>query len=61
MPNPVALFCPYLQYLGSRDPPGELPEGEDCVFRRPPVVIINTHNTQRSRPDSRQRLTQSQT
>ena len=26
---------------GSRNPPGELPEGEDCVFRRPPVVIMN--------------------
>jgi hypothetical protein len=45
-PDPVRLaesrsgpLCAPI-YLGSRDPPGELPEGEDCVFRRPPVVII---------------------
>ena len=39
LPNPLAdpLFAPI--YLGSYDPPGELPEGEDCVFRRPPVVM----------------------
>jgi hypothetical protein len=26
------------------NPPGELPEGEDCVFRRPPVVKITRIN-----------------
>ena len=33
-------FCWNLDF--SRYPPGELPVGEDCVFRRPPVVIIMT-------------------
>ena len=29
-----------LIYLFRVYPPGELPEGEDCIFRRPPVVIV---------------------
>ena len=34
------LFAPLMDFeTVSRNPPGELPEGEDCVFRRPPVVI----------------------
>ena len=42
----LALLCTITRLVPlsriSRNPPGELPVGEDCVFRRPPVVIIMT-------------------
>ena len=38
----TSLFL--LIYIFSRYSTGELPEGEDCVFRRPPVVIIYVVN-----------------